>query len=153
MTNLYNYRYFIKSLDHEIARANRSTEPLYLLMCDIDHFKAYNDTLGHLEGDILLKKVGQVLKDNLREIDIVCRYAGDEFVVVLFDASLSGAQIVAEKIRARVKEIAFGKMVTISIGLAQYAPNMSRRELISKADRALYMAKNSGRDKVCVLGK
>ena len=148
MTSLYNYRYFTKSLDLEIKRVNRTKKHLCLLLIDIDNFKEYNDTFGHLEGDMLLIELGNMLSKILRGIDIVCRYAGDEFVVILPETDMHQARSVADKIQQGVVHLHFKKLVTLSIGIAQYADRMDRHDLILKADSALYEAKKEGKNKI-----
>ncbi|MDP2652843.1 MAG: PAS domain S-box protein [Candidatus Omnitrophota bacterium] len=150
LTNMYNYRHFAKSLDHEIRRMKRYGGALCLLMMDVDDFKIYNDTFGHLEGDALLKQLGQILNENLRDVDIACRYAGDEFVVILPETDLSEAEVVADKLKRRVEEYAFKMKITLSIGVASFHENMDRFEFILKADTALYEAKREGKNRVCV---
>lgn len=148
LTGIFNHRYFIQTLDQEIARAKRYPNPLCLLMLDIDDFKSYNDFYGHLEGDRLLRDMGQHLKENLRGVDIVCRYAGDEFVVVLPETDIPDAQIIADKMKTTFKNFKYETEVTISIGIAKYSANMDRRDLIMKADQALYQAKRGGKNRV-----
>ncbi|MGA1870501.1 MAG: diguanylate cyclase [bacterium] len=148
LTDIYNSRYFTKSLNHEINRVNRYKGSLCLLLLDIDDFKSYNDTFGHLSGDTLLKKVSKVLKKNLRNIDIPCRYAGDEFVVILPETDICQAKIVAEKIKEKVENLALKTKVTVSIGIANYSKNMNRFDLFQKADTALYEAKKAGKNLV-----
>jgi len=148
MTNLYNYRYFIRALDHEIKRMKRVPRPLTLLMMDIDDFKMYNDQYGHPEGDHLLREISRALCESLREVDIICRYAGDEFSVVLPETSLKNAKFVAEKILEKIKVLKLKKAVTVSMGLALCQENVDRRDLIMKADSALYEAKRKGKNQV-----
>jgi len=150
LTNIYNYRHFLERLDHECNRLKRYSGTLSLLMIDVDDFKSYNDTYGHLEGDTLLKKISKALRETLRNVDIVCRYAGDEFVVILPECKVSEAEIVAEKIRKRVEGLSLKRKVTLSIGVGRYAPNMSCRDLILQADQALLKGKKEGKNKVLV---
>ena len=118
-------------------------------MMDLDNFKIYNDTFGHLEGDQLLKDFSRMLTDKFRETDVVCRYAGDEFVVVLPDTDLEGAIQVAEKIKAEIENYPSKLKVSISQGIAQYAQDMSPHDLVLKADQALYQAKHEGKNRIC----
>jgi diguanylate cyclase (GGDEF)-like protein len=149
LTGMYNHRYFIRSLDREIQRSRRYTTPLCLFMIDVDHFKVYNDTYGHLEGDQLLRALGKTLQSNLRIVDIVCRYAGDEFVVVLPETDITEAKIAAEKIRRAVEKALAAQKITISVGLAKYLiPHMNKYDFILKADTALFEAKKQGRNTV-----
>ena len=149
LTLIYNYRQFSQSLNFEIKRRQRVAGHLCLIILDIDGFKLYNDTLGHLEGDALLKDMGRILTAQLRETDIVCRYAGDEFAVILPDITIDGAKIAAEKIRQAVEKTQFKMPATISLGVAAYARGLTQYEFILKADRALYEAKREGRNRVC----
>lgn len=150
ITQIYNYRLFSESLDQEMKRVARDKSDLCVCMIDIDNFKTYNDTFGHLGGDELLRIFGKILKKNLRGTDIVCRYAGDEFCVVFPNTTLEGARLAAEKVRLLVANFPFQRQVTISIGVAQYQEGMEKRELIERADKALYRAKDAGRDQVAL---
>ena len=152
VTDLFNHRYFIKRLDHEMHRLNRYKRPLSLLMFDIDNFKAYNDSFGHIEGDRLLKEFASIFKKELRSVDIVCRYAGDEFVAILPETSSKEAQVVGEKIIRALKDIKFKSKVSLSVGVAECSDNISsRHDLIMRADQALYKAKKQGKNRVCKL--
>ena len=148
LTQIYNYRYFIRSLDREMKRAQRSGKSFCLVMIDVDGFKVYNDTLGHPAGDELLKKLSRIFLDSSRETDIVCRYAGDEFVLILPETKLDGALTVAEKIRQRVEETSFPRKVTVSVGVAEHEEGETCEEVILKVDKALYRAKAKGRNRV-----
>ncbi len=148
LTNLTNYRFFVQALDEEIKRLTRLPGNLSILMIDIDHFKSYNDTFGHLEGDQLLRDFAGILTTNLRGIDKVCRYGGDEFVVLLPGANVHEAKIVAEKLRRIVELKEFKQPVTISAGVAEFKSPINRFELTLRADRALYRAKQQGRNQV-----
>jgi len=150
LTNIYNYRHFLKSLDHEFNRLKRYSGPLCLLMIDVDDFKSYNDTYGHLEGDLLLKEVSKALTKTLRKVDIVCRYAGDEFVAILPETKVFEAKIVAEKIRKEVEDLSLKQKVTLSIGIGEYINNMNQHELVRNADTALYRAKKESKNIVKV---
>ncbi len=152
LTHLHNFRYFHRGLDYELKRIKRHPRPLAVMMIDVDNFKSYNDSFGHPEGSQLLMDIGKILKKDLREVDILCRYGGDEFAVVLPETGKDQAEAVAEKIRKAVQEAKFRHPVTVSIGIGMYTPNAGRYELTSKADRALYQAKHEGKNKVCVYG-
>jgi len=119
---------------------------------DIDGFKSYNDQLGHLAGDELLRKVGEMIQSKLREVDVLCRYGGDEFVAILPETNKEGAVVVTEKIRKFIEDAQFPKSITLSIGVAQYRNKMTRHELTFNADKALYQAKDQGKNKVCIFG-
>ena len=152
LTHTHNYRHFVNSLEYEFKRLNRFQGELSLLMMDIDGFRLFNDEFGHHAGDELLKTLAQMVYSNLREVDIFCRYGGDEFAVILPGTNKKEAIIVADKIRKCVEEAKFPKTVTLSIGVAQYRGKMTRQELTFNADKALYQAKNQGRNQVCVFG-
>ncbi|MGH1363230.1 MAG: diguanylate cyclase [Calditrichia bacterium] len=158
MTGLHNYRFFRLRLKEELARARRESSSLSLLIMDVDHFKNYNDTLGHPAGDDVLRKVSNILKKSVRDNDIVARYGGEEFAIILPRATQGGAAALAERIRVKVEEAGFfreevqpmGK-VTISVGLASFPQDApAETELISFADQALYVAKKSGRNQVII---
>jgi len=152
LTGIYNFRYFAKTLDREINRSKRYARPLCILMIDVDNFKIYNDTHGHLEGDILLKELSRTFNENIRDVDVACRYAGDEFVIILPDTEISDAEIVANKIKAKVEELTLKMKVSISIGLAQLpkTKEINRYDFMSKADSALYFAKKEGKNRVYI---
>lgn len=157
LTNLFNHRYFQEYLTKEINRARRYQRPLTLVMFDIDNFKSYNDKYGHLMGDALLKEIARILKNNAREVDIVCRYGGEEFMIILPETEAQGAMAIAEKVRKSVESfsqtdrniIALGKL-TISGGVTAYEEKLTKEQLIQRADEALYQAKKEGKNKICV---
>jgi diguanylate cyclase (GGDEF)-like protein/PAS domain S-box-containing protein len=155
LTNIHNFRHFSNSMEHEVNRLKRSPGDLALMMLDIDNFKAYNDRFGHPAGDQLLRDVGRIIKESVRETDIICRYAGDEFVVILPSTAKAGSAILGERIRNAIARTAFKKQVavTVSIGIAQHKPGMTGRELTIKADRALYKAKKEGKNQIYFSGK
>ena len=150
LTQLYNRRYFKHRIKDEIARAKRNREVIAILLCDLDGFKAINDTLGHQAGDEILIEVAKVLLDSVRAADLVFRWGGDEFVVVLPDSDHIGPIIVAERIRkgiCHLRKKGFSGL-DISIGAALYPEHGTQSdELIRLADRALYIAKK-GEDKI-----
>ncbi|MCA9399349.1 MAG: diguanylate cyclase, partial [Candidatus Omnitrophica bacterium] len=149
LTKMYNYRHFLRALDMEVKRMKRYYSDLCLLMIDVDEFKAYNDDFGHVEGDKLLKKLSQALTANLRDVDIPCRYAGDEFVVILPKTKLNDAKVVATKIKTKIEEMRLKRKITVSIGAAKLSKNMNRKDLLLKADKLLYKAKKEGKNTVC----
>lgn len=150
LTGLYNHMHFNKSLDQEIKRLKRYPGSLCLMMIDVDNFKDYNDTYGHQEGDAIIKAVAQILSKNLREIDIACRYGGDEFAVILLETKIFKAEVVARKFQKAMEALDFKKKITLSIGIAAYSNNIDRHELVLKADRALYQSKKEGRNRISV---
>ncbi|MBN1870597.1 MAG: diguanylate cyclase [Candidatus Omnitrophica bacterium] len=154
LTDIYNFRYFTKALDHEIVRLKRHPKrPLCLFMIDVDDFKSYNETFGHLDGDTLLQMMSRVFQKNVREIDIVCRYAGDEFVVILPEADIEQSFIVAERIKRAVAALPLKREVTVSIGIAKCATSSTNRyDLIQRADIALSDAKKAGKNLVHAAG-
>jgi diguanylate cyclase (GGDEF)-like protein len=154
MTELHNYRYFEMRLKEEILRHTRNKQGVSLIILDVDHFKNYNDTLGHQAGDEVLRHLAGILKDTVRENDIVARYGGEEFAVILPSVGREGVIILAERIRAHVADAEFmdehvqplGK-ISVSIGTASLPLDASdSTDLIYKADTALYAAKHSGRN-------
>jgi diguanylate cyclase (GGDEF)-like protein len=158
LTGCFNRGHGLETLDGELRRARRSRQPLSILMFDIDHFKTINDQLGHLRGDDLLRAVGAQLTNVLRSTDVRIRYGGDEFLVILPDTPLIGAQQVAESVRREMATLAMlteGKTVpvTVSIGVATAGPaELGATALVERADSALYQAKRAGRDRFSVAG-
>jgi diguanylate cyclase (GGDEF)-like protein len=159
LTGIYNYRYFIKKLSQEIKRAERYSQSLSLLMIDIDWFKRCNDTYGHLFGNKVLKELTQRIKDSVRDVDVVNRYGGEEFAVILPQTNNKDAQMIGERIRHRVEstdfEVEEGGLivkVTVSLGVATYPENATTAEqLVEKVDQALYLAKGRGKNLVCAV--
>jgi diguanylate cyclase (GGDEF)-like protein/PAS domain S-box-containing protein len=157
LTGLFNRRYMEDSLEREISRANRRQSSVAILMMDLDRFKRFNDTFGHQAGDALLRAFGDFLTKNTRGQDIACRYGGEEFAVVLSDATLAGALQRSDILREEVKQLKvhYGGqllgMVSISMGLALFPDHGATiAEVLRAADQALYSAKREGRDRVCV---
>lgn len=157
LTGLYNRRYLEESLNREMARSSRSGASFSVLMMDIDHFKRFNDTFGHDAGDSVLQEFARTLRETARQSDIVCRYGGEEFVVVLPDTDRAGATTRAEHLLTAVRDLrvthngtALGS-ITASIGLAMYPHNgETAKAMLQAADTALYLAKGAGRDQVVV---
>ncbi len=157
LTGVYNRRYFQRQLESEFRRAPRFGYSVALMLLDIDHFKRFNDTHGHLLGDQVLRSVGQILRDSTRETDVVARYGGEEFAVILPETTTEQALEVAKRIRKNLARHPFwGRgqtpvQVTASIGIAaSLASEIKPEELIDLSDAALYEAKHGGRDRVCV---
>ena len=155
LTNLNNRRQFEVRLKQEIATTKRQKNPLCAMMIDIDFFKKVNDTYGHASGDIVLRTVASIIKEHLRESDIPSRYGGEEFAVLLPYTHIEEAKIVGERLRKAVEktQISIDKKninVTISMGLAEFSSIETGEDLFKRADRALYEAKESGRNRVCV---
>ncbi|MBU0674317.1 MAG: diguanylate cyclase [Proteobacteria bacterium] len=150
LTGLINRRCLAMSLEKSIALAKRFNRPLSALMIDIDHFKKFNDTCGHLEGDSLLLKVANFISHEIRGMDVAARFGGEEFLVLLPETNLSEAESIAERIR---QVVASGAEVTISLGVSCYSPeDGDGNDLLQHADTALYRAKINGRNRVEVYG-
>ncbi|MDZ7923960.1 MAG: diguanylate cyclase [Marinagarivorans sp.] len=152
LTGLLNRKYWEEGLTHEFKRFQRYKHNCSLIMLDIDHFKRINDTYGHPAGDEIIRNTAQILKNNLRDIDICGRYGGEEFTVTLVDTNLDGAMLVAERLRAAIERntIYYDEHVinyTISIGIAEIKDGTkSHTEWIEHADKGLYRAKRAGRN-------
>lgn len=162
LTDLYNFRYLQERLEEETKRAQRFRRPLALIMADIDYFKEFNDTYGHPEGNKVLKVLANILKANVRGIDIVGRYGGEEFIIILPEADREEAQKIAERIRIKVEEYNFknkedhlnnlNRKITLSLGVTSYfQESISPQNLIYKVDQALYQAKRKGRNRIEVI--
>ncbi|MBI5308530.1 MAG: diguanylate cyclase [Planctomycetes bacterium] len=160
LTGIYNHGFLRESLFREYSRIERFKLPIILLLMDIDHFKRVNDTYGHLQGDEILRKVSLILRNSIRTYDILGRYGGEEFMVIMPEASLEDGIALAERIRAAIEKYEFHGVLesikgpvrcTISIGVAGYpAPDIKKMDdLINKADKLLYRAKVEGRNRVC----
>jgi diguanylate cyclase (GGDEF)-like protein/PAS domain S-box-containing protein len=155
VTGLYNRRYLTEMLEREIRRAVRAEQALGILMLDLDHFKKFNDTYGHEAGDTVLREAAAFFSKSIRVEDVVCRFGGEEFVIILPTADLHASHVRAERIRAKLRELTvlhMGQslgMITVSIGVAALPQHgTSPKELLEAADAALYRAKREGRDRV-----
>ena len=153
LTGVYNRRHLNELLETERSRSNRSGEDFSIGILDIDHFKQVNDTVGHIEADTVLKAFAKEVKDTLRTIDQFGRYGGEEFLVILPRTGLEQAGICAERLRRITERMRFpdlgeGFSITVSIGIAQYRPAEDLKELLQRADAALYRAKREGRNRV-----
>jgi len=156
LTNLFNRRYLEETLERELARAAREVYPLCIVMMDIDHFKNVNDTYGHEAGDLVLKTLAETVTSQSRQGDFVCRFGGEEFVLVMPNITID---IAKERVSSLHKSISslyipFGRFnlnITMSMGISWYPKHGETKEtLLRAADRALYAAKNTGRNQVAV---
>lgn len=169
LTGLYNHRFFQEALSSEIGRASRHQRKAGLIFIDVDHFKNFNDTNGHLFGDELLKQMARILSNTGdapdirargRVSDLACRYGGEEFVLILPEADRAGAGIRAERIRSEIEAFPFngrekqpGGKVTVSVGVSAYPEDATTKQgLIQAADEAMYKAKHDGRNRVVLAG-
>lgn len=159
LTELYTRRYLEERLEEEIKRSVRRNIKLSFLMIDVDHFKKINDEHSHLTGDQVLHAIGEIIKQNIRGIDIAARYGGEEFSLILPDTDQKGAHYAAERIRHAVEESSIRAYdaelkVTVSIGVATCPKDGKKMDdIIDRADQALYLAKQKGRNCICVYGK
>ncbi len=158
LTKLYNSRYFYSQLKIEIDRTSRYQRPLSLLLLDIDKFKEYNDNYGHLEGDKVLVRLGQVIKTCLRKMDSAYRYGGEEFTIILPETEGDEAATVAERIRSAVELERFYPVnendtisISVSIGVTEYIWQEEIAVFVQRADKAMYQSKQSGRNRVSCL--
>jgi diguanylate cyclase (GGDEF)-like protein len=154
LTGLYNYRYFWEMLNQQVVQSRRYGWPLSLLFLDIDDFKKVNDTLGHPQGDLVLKALADYLAGAVRQADLLCRYGGEEFVVLLPQTPGGQAHIMAERLREGIAQTAIGLSdrqitITVSIGVAGLTPHRDGAALVNAADAALYRAKHTGKNRVC----
>ncbi len=157
VTKIYNIKYLDKYLNKNLAAAERNGDKLSVIFLDIDFFKTINDTYGHQEGDKVLFQVAQTIKDSLRPNDIVGRYGGDEFLIILPGCDVEEARGVGERVRANLRNIGeaatLGDDFSVSMGIATYPRHgISSELLIKSADNALYSAKNDGRNKLVIAG-
>lgn len=157
LTKLYNSRHFYSQLAVEIGRCRRYQHSLALLLLDLDHFKNYNDTYGHLEGDKVLVRIGEVISYCLRSMDSAYRYGGEEFTIILPETSGEEALNVAQRIRTVIEAERFMPVpganirITISIGVTEYHPGEEVAAFVQRADKAMYFSKEHGRNRVSAL--
>lgn len=155
LTGMYNHRFFVEQLTREVERHRRYSTPLSLLMIDIDYFKHYNDSNGHLAGDQVLQAIALLIERGVRQTDIVARYGGEEFAAILTNTERKGAFEIAERVRRNVADTRFpnesaqpNKDLTVSVGVATISSSISTlTDLIREADHALYRAKKAGRNR------
>ena len=155
LTQLYNSRHFYAQLEREIERSNRYGQPLTLLLLDLDKFKKFNDEYGHIEGDYVLSRLGQVIKRCLRDADSAYRYGGEEFTIMLPMTTSEEEIVTAKRIQTELRKEIFSPVLdqniymTISIGLAQYKPKEEMKTFVHRVDQLIYQAKKDGRDRIC----
>jgi diguanylate cyclase (GGDEF)-like protein len=152
LTKLFNSRHFYAQLEYEVNRFNRYKRPFSIMMIDLDHFKRFNDTYGHLEGDRILRRVGRKITSCMRTMDTAYRYGGEEFTVLLPETDCNAALTVAERIKDSISsetlEDVNDSRITVSIGVSEYSESDSITHLIKRADKAMYAAKQQGRNRI-----
>ncbi|MDP2043634.1 MAG: sensor domain-containing diguanylate cyclase, partial [Candidatus Omnitrophota bacterium] len=157
LTNLWNHGYFQYLLQTELEKTKATQSTLSLITIDIDDFKIYNDTLGHQAGDKILRDLAQLLRNQSRKMDLVCRYGGEEFTIILPQTDKKEAFMIAERIRMDIQKYSFlnkevfpNKMLTVSLGISTYPEDgLLPAELIASSDNSLYQAKNKGKNNTC----
>ena len=155
LTQLYNSRHFYHQLKMEIDRADRYGQPLTMLLLDLDNFKIFNDSYGHVEGDRVLSRLGRVVKGCLRQSDSAYRYGGEEFTILLPMTTSAAGAVTAERIRTEFKSERFAPApdqdvhMTVSIGLAQYKPQEDVKTFVHRVDQLMYQGKKNGKNRVC----
>ena len=156
LTGLFNRQYFYEKITYEVKRARRYKMDLSLIMIDVDDFKTVNDTWGHLEGDKVLVEISKVFKSHIRSVDVICRWGGEEFAIILPETDTVGAYKLSERIRKTIEKIDFGYgyKVTVCIGGATIKDEMNIKEFIETSDNALYKAKkNFNKNTVVILAE
>lgn len=156
LTGLKNHGYFFERLNEELERARRYGRPLAVLMADLDDFKGVNDAFGHNAGNAVLRSIGEVLRTQLREVDVACRVGGEEFGMIMPETDAVGAMQAAERIRLEAVERTISGVtpVTISLGVAVFPDHATNRsDLVEAADRALYTAKSEGKNRTILAGE
>jgi diguanylate cyclase (GGDEF)-like protein len=155
LTGLYNQAYFWRVFEMETERSKRYKNPLCLVIIDVDNFKHVNDTYGHQKGDMVLAEVGRVLSQSIRKVDILFRYGGDEFIVLLTETDLEGARMISERLRAKIEDHCFSTpaindlKITFSLGCSQYKKDMTQKGFFENTDKVLYEAKQKGKNCSC----
>ena len=154
LTGLYNNRFFWSQLEIELTRTRRTGHPCSIMMIDLDNFKTLNDTLGHLEGDRFLVEFGRIMHDNSRSTDLIYRYGGDEFAIIMPATSAAEAFKTGERIRRRLEDLPqkTDPAISLSIGISEYAQYSSDdiNEFVHAADLAMYEAKKGGKNRICI---
>jgi two-component system cell cycle response regulator len=150
LTGLYNFRHYENELEKEFSRSRRYNHPFSLVIMDIDDFKLYNDKFGHIEGNIVLRKISSIIMESVRITDIPCRYGGEEFALILPQTESKGAYVISEKIRKAVAHQKFKQKISISGGIAVFPfdTDKSDRTLFEYADKALYHSKEMGKNRL-----
>jgi diguanylate cyclase (GGDEF)-like protein len=151
LTDLYNHKFITERLAEELSVSIRHQQELSVILLDIDHFKAVNDELGHQAGDEVLRRVPVTLRHQVRRHDVIGRYGGEEFLIILPHTDMSGARVVAEKLRLAIlneRYLADGRLITVSLGVASLGSGKESMDLVKLADQRLYQAKNGGRNRV-----
>ena len=154
LTGLFNQRHFYHRLEAEIDRAQRYSKSLAIILMDVDDFKLFNDTYGHLDGDKVLKEIGRIIHTFIRSSDSAFRYGGEEFVVIMPETNGSSAHTVADRIREGFKQHVFithnksPEQLTLSLGVAAYISGEDARTLVKRADYNMYCAKKKGKDQI-----
>lgn len=152
LTDIYSRRYFFEYMNKEISRSHRKEYDFSIIMFDIDRFKKVNDTYGHAKGDHVLKIVAKIVKDTIRNTDILSRIGGEEFTIILPETKIEQATKMAERVRQAIEDHVFDTIgsITISLGVTSNKPDDNSDKMLKRVDSALYSAKNSGRNRVCV---
>ena len=161
LTGLNNRRQMEIRLNQETSNSKRNNTPICCMMLDVDYFKKVNDTYGHAAGDIVLKKVSEIIKTEIRDYDIACRYGGEEFFIILPHTAINEASLVAQRLRKVIEDNKINIQassaanishikVTVSIGVCAFNNKMDANEFVQKADKALYEAKTTGRNRVII---
>tara|TARA_Y100000310_G_scaffold253607_1_gene260503 strand:- start:1414 stop:2112 length:699 start_codon:yes stop_codon:yes gene_type:complete len=153
-TGVYNHNFFQSIFKIEFGKAKRGLQKLSFFIIDIDFFKKINDKYGHVQADELLKQLAKILKKSVRNSDIVARFGGEEFVILLTETDLEKAKEITSRIREAIKEDKFLKKhkLTVSGGLTEYVQGDTIKKIMTRADKALYDAKESGRDRLVAIG-
>lgn len=150
LTETYNRRKCLKNLAVEVSIAEKFRKPLAISAFDIDHFKRINDTFGHSTGDLVLKTVSGLVRNEIRSADSLFRIGGEEFIIISTETDLAGAVRLSERLRSLIEKYPFGKIgkVTASFGVTEYTNGDTRESMMDKADKKLYEAKSNGRNRV-----